>query len=509
MSAKPPQIIDVVAERLRRRTMQAPVVDAELHQYSNAYSLIGFAQYCSQKYRPSRVHHYIAAQLERVERGEIDRLKIEVPPRIGKTELSSRLFPAFCLGRNPSRQFLAASASAALAHDIGRTVRNTIKSDIYQLVFPNVTLQEDSKAAGKWNTSQGGAWYSVGVGGDVLGRGANIWLIDDTLGTMADAQSQTMRDNVWNWFNGTVYNRLEPGGAIIVIGSRLHEDDLQGRLEERMRAGGDYDKWETVRLPALAEEGDPLGREIGEPIWPERYSLKQFERIKANTFARDWSALYQQRPVPEAGEFFIVANMPTRDVSDVVERVRAWDLAGSRNGDWTVGVKFGRTRNNRFVVEHVQRFRGTPDVVELQVLETTRADGRAVKVSLPKDPGQAGIHQVLSLTRLLAGFDVVASPETGDKVTRARPFAAQVNVGNVALSVGAWVDAYRDELRSFPHGKYDDQVDASSRAFIELTAAPGPMVFAPEVMARLRRNAEMRKFTGHGSGRRGPSVFFN
>ena len=111
-------------------------------------------------------------------------------------------------------------------------------------------------------------------------------------------------------------------------------------------------------------------------------------------------------------------------------------------------------------------------------------------------------------TRLLAGYDVVASPETGDKVTRARPFAAQVNVGNVALSVGAWVDAYRDEMRSFPHGKYDDQVDASSRAFMELTAAPGPMKIAPEIMARLRRNAEMRKFTGHGS-RRGPSVFFN
>jgi hypothetical protein len=115
MSAKPPQIIDVVAERLRRRTMQAPVVDAELHQYSNAYSLIGFAQYCSQKYRPSRVHHYIAAQLERVERGEIDRLKIEVPPRIGKTELSSRLFPAFCLGRNPSRQPRLRMTSAALS----------------------------------------------------------------------------------------------------------------------------------------------------------------------------------------------------------------------------------------------------------------------------------------------------------------------------------------------------------------------------------------------------------
>jgi predicted phage terminase large subunit-like protein len=214
---------------------------------------------------------------------------------------------------------------------------------------------------------------------------------------------------------------------------------------------------------------DPLGREAGEALWPERFPLKALERIRANTFGRDWSALYQQRPVPEEGEFFLVDNMPTKDVSDVVERVRAWDLAGSRDGDFTVGVRLGKTRDDRYVVEHVARFRGLPNVVEDRVLETARADGSRVKISLPKDPGQAGVHQVLSLTRLLAGFDVVSSPETGDKVTRAKPFAAQVNVGNVALADGGWVDAYREELRAFPHGKYDDQVDASSRGFMELT----------------------------------------
>src|SRR5271166_6197518 len=244
----PPDIVDVVRERLRR-SKAGPVVDEESdQQFSQAYSLIGFTQYCSQKYRPSKVHYYIAEQLERVERGETDRLMIEVPPRIGKTALASKSFPAFCLGRNPSRQFLAASASAALAHDIGRAVRNIVRSDGYKLIFPNVTLEADSKAAGKWHTAQGGAWYSVGVGGDVLGRGADIWLIDDSFGSMADAQSSAKREAVWRWFNGTVYNRLEPGGAIIIIGHRMHEDDLQGRLEERMRAGGDYDRWEIIEL---------------------------------------------------------------------------------------------------------------------------------------------------------------------------------------------------------------------------------------------------------------------
>jgi predicted phage terminase large subunit-like protein len=493
MSGQPPDIVDVVAERLRRR-MEGPVVVEEPEvEASLRFSLVGFTEYRFPKYRPSKVHHYVAEQLERVERGEIDRLMIRMPPRTGKSELAARSFPAFCLGRKPSRQFIVASASADLARDIGRSVRNTIKSDSYQLIFPNVTLEEDSKAAFKWNTAQGGAMYSVGVGGDVFGRGAHIWLIDDPFGSMADAQSATMRDRVWNWFNGTVYNRLEPGGAIVIIGHRLHEDDLQGRLEERMRAGGDdVDQWTIVELPAMAEEGDALGREPGEPLWPERFPLRALERIRANTFGRDWSALYQQKPVAEEGEFFLVNDMPINfSVSDIIDRVRAWDLASTKGGDWSVGVKIGRTRDNKFVIEHVARFRGLPNEVEEKILSTAQADGRTVKIALPQDPGQSGKHQVLSLTRLLAGFNIAASPETGDKVTRAKPFAAQVNVGNVALAGGGWVDAYREELRAFPHSKYDDQVDASSRAFMELTAAPGPMVISPVVMARLRRNRTM------------------
>ncbi len=495
MSAAPPRRSDFAAERLRRRagTGASAVIAEPVKSSAPRYSLIGFTQYRMAKYKPSGVHRYVAEQLERVERGEIDRLMIRLPPRTGKSELAARSFPPFCLGRDPSRQFIAGSSSADLARDIGRIVRNIVKSEAFQLVFPNVGLSEDARAAYKWTTAQGGSWYSVGVGGDVLGRGADFWLIDDPFGTMADAQSATIRDRVWGWYNGTVYNRLEPGGAIVIIGHRMHEDDLQGRLEERMRAGGDADRWTIVELPALAEGNDPLGREEGEAVWPERFPVAALERARANMFSRDWSALYQQRPVPEEGEFFLVDNMVVRDVADIVGRVRAWDLAGSRNGDWTVGVRLGRTRDNRFAVEHVVRFRGTPDVVEDRVLETARADGRSVKVALPQDPGQAGKAQVLSLTRLLAGFEIAASPESGDKVTRARPFAAQCNVANISLSGGGWVDAYREELRAFPHGKYNDQVDASSRGFMELMAAPGPMVINPEIMRRLRGHTATRQ----------------
>jgi len=471
MRVKPPNIDQLAAEHLRRSLEGAvPPGDEPQVESSQARNLIAFTRYRMPKYRPAKVHKYVAAHLERVERREIDRLMIRMPPRTGKTELAGRSYPAYCLGRRPGMQFLAASASSPLALDIGRDVRDIVRSEAYGLIFPDVELSRDSKAAGRWHTEQGGSWYSVGVGGDVLGRGADVWLIDDPFGSMADAQSSSKREAVWRWFNGTVYNRLEPGGAIIIIGHRMHEDDLQGRLEERMRAGGDYDRWEIIELPALAEDNDPLGREVGEPLWPRRFSLHELERTRSNMFGRDWSALYQQRPVPEEGEFFLIDNLLVKDVPDVVDRVRAWDLASTKKGDFTAGIRFGRTRDNKFIIDHVCRFRGTPDVVENRIRETAQADGRRVKVCLPQDPGQAGSHQVLSLTRLLAGFDVVTSPETGDKVTRARPFAAQVNVGNVALAGGGWVDAYKDELRSFPNGKFDDQVDASSRAFMELTA---------------------------------------
>ena len=427
-------------------------------------------------YRSSAVHRYVASQLERVERGEIDRLMLRLPPRHGKTELAGKSFPAWCLGRKPGRLFITASASADLARGVGRDVRNIVKSDAYGLIFPGVTLEADSKAAGRWNTAQGGAWYSVGVGGDVMGRGAHIWLIDDPFGSMQDAQSPTMRDNVWNWFNGTVYNRLEPGGAIVIIGHRLHEDDLQGRLEERMRAGDDYDKWEIVELPALAEEGDALGRAVGEPLWPERYSARAFERIRANTFARDWSALYQQRPTPDEGAFFAPDCMDLRTrTDDVVQWVRGWDLAGSTDGDWTVGVMMGLTREKKVIVGDVRRFRGRPEKVAAVIEETARGDTRRVKIAMARDPGQAGIAQQEFYTKLLNGYVLDFSPESGDKQTRAKPFAVQVNNHNVELIKSDWNPAYREELRSFPFGKYDDMVDASSRAHMVLTSGRAPM----------------------------------
>src|SRR5687767_6848599 len=264
-----------------------------LRRKDAAESLIAFTEYTFPRYRTAKHHRIIAGQLERVERGEIDRLMLLVPPRHGKSELASIRMPAWFLGRQPHKQFLSVSATEGLASDFGRAVRNTIGSQEYRAVF-STTLAEDSQAKGKWHTSAGGVYYSLGIGGSVLGRGGDVILIDDPFGSMKEAQSELERKNVWDWYTGTAYNRLMPGGAIVVINHRMHEDDLCGQLLAQQAAGGD--RWEVVELQAIDSDGNAL--------WPDAYPIEALERIKRNTQARFWSALYQQRPAPEEGDYF-------------------------------------------------------------------------------------------------------------------------------------------------------------------------------------------------------------
>jgi hypothetical protein len=225
----PPPLDHFLAETARQAREAAEAGDRsglEVLQ-RQCQSFLGFTEFRFPRYRPGRHHHLIAEQLERVERGEIDRLILELPPRHGKSELASKSFPAHCLGLDPTEMFISAAA-VDLARDWGKDVRNIVMSEEYQTVFPGVSLAEDSKAAGKWNTNQGGSYYAVGVGSSVLGRGANKVMIGDPFGSMEDAESEVIREKVWKWYGGTIYNRLQPGGAIVLIGHRLHETIYTG-----------------------------------------------------------------------------------------------------------------------------------------------------------------------------------------------------------------------------------------------------------------------------------------
>lgn len=284
--------------------------------------------------------------------------------------------------------------------------------------------------------------------------------LDDPIKSSLEADSAPARDRLWDWYRSDLLTRLRPGGRIVIVMTRWHPDDIGGRL----LAGSDA--WRTLRLPALAEPDDPLGRSEGQPLWPEWEGAEAINRKRLALGDRAFSALFQQSPTAPGGRLFRPDRITIRDDDPAGPSVRAWDLAASTRGnpDWTVGLRLIRTEQG-FHVSDVVRLQGEPHAVEAAIRRTAELDGRTVSISLPQDPGQAGRHQATWLTGRLAGYRVDASPETGSKETRASPVASQVNAGNVSLARAAWNGPFLEELQDFPAGAKDDQVDALSRAF--------------------------------------------
>lgn len=418
-------------------------------------NLIAFTEFTFPRYRTAKHHKIIAEQLERVERGEIDRLMLLVPPRHGKSELASKRFPAFYLGRQPHRQFLSVSATAELAADFGRDVRNIIGSREYQAVF-DTTLAEDSQAKGKWHTSDGGVFYAVGIGGSVLGRGGDVILIDDPYSSMEDALSPLTRKNVWEWYTGTAYNRLMPGGAIVVINHRMHEEDLSGRLLAQQAAGGD--KWEVVELPAIDTSGEAL--------WPLAYPLKALERIRKNTQARFWSALYQQQPVPDTGDYFksdwLRPYITAPDPKTLMVYGASDYAVTSGGGDYTVHVVVGVDPTDRMYLLDMWRGQTASD-------EWVEQWCRLVKEWKPQvwaeETGQikSGVGPFRDkVARERKAYCVTETfPTRGDKSVRAQSIRGRMALNGLYVPTNAdWYPDFRAELLMFPAGKHDDQVDA-------------------------------------------------
>ncbi|GBR27590.1 phage terminase large subunit TerL [Komagataeibacter oboediens DSM 11826] len=431
-------------------------------------------------------HRLLCERLDAVERGEIKRLMVFMPPRHGKSELTSKRFPAWFLGRNPTKQIITASYGATLAQGFGRDVRNIVASPEFGALFPGVGVASDSAARDNWHTNKGGVYTAMGVGGGLTGKGAHVALIDDPVKDRQDAESPIIREAAWDWYRSVLRTRLMPNGAIVLVLTRWHPDDLAGRLLAEME-NGTGEEWEVLSLPAICNsDHDALHRGIGEALWPKVFPVAELKNIEKSIGPREWSALYQQNPTPGEGTLFKVAMIPVVAAAPKTgQMVRRWDLAatrqvGTRDPDWTVGVKLLKADDGRFYILDVVRLRGDPAEVEAAILNTAAQDGGEVRIILPQDPGQAGVAQVQYLTRKLSGYTVDSIRETGDKATRAAPFSSQTNVGNVCLVKAPWNRAYLEELAAFPSGAHDDQVDASAGAFDAL-AEPDDV----EVWARL------------------------
>ena len=442
------------------RALQQLAVQGDLDLYT--FSRAMFYVRRNYQWLKSSHHQVVCDALMRVFRGKTKRLIINIPPRYSKTELAVVNFIAWALGMCPDAEFIHTSYSATLATNNAWQARELVTHGLYQKIFKNTVLRSDSSAKGEWRTTLGGTVYATGAGGTITGYGAGkqregfggAIIIDDPH-KPDEATSAIMRSNVIDWFQNTLESRKNSKDTpIILIMQRLHEQDLSGWLLN----GGNGEKWEHVCLTAIQDDGTAL--------WPEKHSIEDLKRMQdASPYV--FAGQYQQRPSPLEGGLFKPDQIQVIDAlpAGSIQWIRGWDLASTTDGDWTAGARIGKLDDGRFVISNIKRTRVGPDARDATLLNTAAADGRGTKISIPQDPGQAGKTQVLYLTRALAGYSVTTSPETGSKITRAEPFAAQVNVGNVLMLRGDWNTAFTDELRMFPNGTFDDQVDACSRAF--------------------------------------------
>jgi predicted phage terminase large subunit-like protein len=455
---------------------------AQLHP---GLSFRKFVTAVNPRYRWYKHCEVLADVLQRVADGEIKRLMVFLPPRHSKSETVSRLFSAYFLYRYPERWVGLASYGADLAYTLSRNARDNYRN-------AGGEIKGDAAAVVHWETGRGGGLWAAGAGGPATGKGGHLLLVDDPIKNAEDAASDTIRAKLQDWWNSTWYTREEPwadddpNGAMIVVQTRWHGDDLAGWLLEQEKLAEDEEdreRWHIVNLPAIAEESqagqfpetctiEPDWRQPGEALCPERRPIEKLRKICKRIGQYFFDALFQQRPTAKEGDFFKVAQFKIADALPAsLRRCRAWDLAATEGGTGarTVGVGVGKDEGTGiWYIWDSHGDRWSSDTVENEIQQTAALDGTEVRIHLPQDPGQAGKAQAQQFVRKLSGYMVKAEPITGSKETRATSYSAQVNAGNFWLLRGEWNKQFIEVHRQFPRGKVKDEVDAAADGFNEL-----------------------------------------
>lgn len=409
------------------------------------------------------------------------RLIISAPPRHGKSELITKNTPIWTLENYSYKNVILCTYGGELSTDFGRKVRDLVTENEHLL---NIRLKADASRVNNWHTQSGGAMMSVGLGGPITGRGADVLLIDDYIKEIKESLSASHREYIWEWFVTTAFTRLEPGGSCIIIATRWHEDDLIGRILKHNPGG----KWENIVIPALAEpaywDGKPvpedwtdfLGRKFGEPLFPERYPLDVLQERKEVLGSYFFNALFQQRPedpnskLTDKNWLKLVKEPP---VQPGLKYARIWDLAATEDGgDWTAGIlECYQPITDFMTILDVKREQLSPGQVEELVLKTAAADGPNVKVLIEQEPGSSGKSLVFNYQRMLKkiGIECEPVPATKNKVVRAQPFLSAVESGHVAMLEAPWNHKFAEEYDEFPAGEHDDQVDTAAAGYVYLS----------------------------------------
>jgi predicted phage terminase large subunit-like protein len=454
------ELMDMLEERERRASI-----------YSARTNMLDFAKHVYPGFKIGPQHRKLAKIFQDVVEGKKKRVIINIAPRMGKSEFSSYLFPAYFLGNFSNKKIIMGTHTAGLSEDFGRRVRNLLDMEEYREVFTNTQIAADQSAAGKWSTSAGGQYYAAGVGGALAGRGADLFVIDDPHSEQdVKINSRLAFDTAWNWFQTGPLQRLMPGGAIIVIMTRWSKLDLTGRLIDYQTKNPESIPWEIVELPAILNEGT----EHEKSLWPEQWPLATLKSTKASIDPQYWNAQYMQQPT--SNNAAIISRTSWRIwVDDEPPRcdyiIQSWDTAfeTKTTSDYsactTWGVFYNEEENDRPQIILLDAFKDRMAFPELKKIALKHYKEWEPDAFIVEKKASGG--PLIQELRNIGIFVEETSPSRGnDKITRVNAISDLFASGCVWAPDTRWAREVIEEVASFPNGDHDDYVDTTSQALL-------------------------------------------
>jgi predicted phage terminase large subunit-like protein len=462
-----PQILPLLSEQEQRQLLVELETLQELKRKELAQDkFLSFVGEVWPTFIGGRHHARMAEAFERVARGECKRLIINMPPRHTKSEFASYLLPAWFLGKYPGKKVIQTSHTAELAVGFGRKVRNLVDSEAYKKIFPELALQADSKAAGRWNTSKGGDYFAIGVGGAVTGKGADILIIDDPHSEQEAALAQVnpeIYDKVYEWYTSGPRQRLQPGGSIVIVMTRWSLRDLTGQVIKSSASRGG-DEWEVIEFPAILPSGNPL--------WPEFWSIDELEKLHTELPNGKWMAQYQQQPTSDSSAIIKREwwkKWPSEHPPQCDYILQTWDTAFEKNtrADYsactTWGIFYNDEDDGQANIILLNAFKERMEWIELKKT--------AFEHYKDWEPDNILIEKKASGAPLIYEFRAMGipamefSPGKGqDKISRLNAVSDLIASGKVWVPDTRWAEELVDEIASFPSGEHDDLVDATTLA---------------------------------------------
>jgi predicted phage terminase large subunit-like protein len=433
-------------------------------------SFLSFCRYVWPEMIVGAHHKKIAAAMDRIVSGECKRLMIAMPPRHGKSQMGSYLFPAYLMGKKPDSKLIVGSHTAELAQRFGRMIRNLVADERYKELFPDFLLSADSKAAGRWDTSHGGEAFFIGKGGAMTGRGGNVVILDDILDEQ-DALSNTAMENTWEWYQSGPRQRLQPNGAIIIINTRWKTDDLSGRLL-KLQGAIKSDKWEILEFPAILPSGGPL--------WPEYWKLEELEAVKHTIGLQKWNAQWQQTPTADEGAILKREwwqRWPSEEPPLVEYIIQSYDTAYSKKetADYSVITTWGvfvKDQDSGPNIIFLDVKKGRWDFPELKRIareeyknwnpDNVLIEAKATGITLQQELRRVGIPVTM--------YSPGGRRAGQDKISRANSIAPILESGMVWAPETEWADELIEECAAFPNGDHDDMVDSTTQALMRFRA---------------------------------------